>query len=377
MFEALRKKSLKSTLALSIIMIVIGAAMVLFQGVTAFYGLFGYVDFKTLKPEQIRNQMVDIEMVTNFGSFIEEYEYNKDTHFRRTTDLYYVIWTGDDYDVSDTEFRYMGIKVPVSYQDELDDMAEAYWEGSYSAPVSFSGRIRKMNDEEYQYFKEYFTSGEDGASTEWFEENTLPYYIQTVPSKAGTNGTAFTVTGGGLLLIVWAVIRICRAASGATLKSLRNTLAAEGCTDASAESDYNSAQTFAKNCSIRVGLRFIYYMSGAAPKAIPASKILWAYQNTTTHYRNGIKTGTSYSVMIYTEGGEKSSYTLSVPNENVSQSILQRISVSFPWAVVGYSDELKRMFNKDRSQFLALRYNTVAHVAIDPVMANTNQPDLQ
>lgn len=373
MFEALRKKALKSTLVVSIIMIVIGIGLVIFQGVTAFYALVGYVDFKTLKPDEIRNQMVDIDVITNFGYYIEEYEYNKETSYRRTTNMYYVIWTGDDYDVTDTDFKYIGIKVPASYKSKMNDMADAYWEdGSYSDPISFSGQIRRMSSEDYEYFREYFTGGVDGASMEWFEANTLPYYIQTVVSKPSTNGAALVVTGIGILLIVWAVIRICRAASGATLKSLRKTIEAEGCTEATVESDYNSAQTFAKNNSIRVGLRFIYFMSGAVPKAIPVSKIMWAYQNTTTHYRNGIKTGTSYSVMIYVENGERSSYTLSVPNEAVSQSILERIGTSFPWVVVGYSDDLKRMYNKERAQFLALRYNTVAHVAVDPAMSGTN-----
>lgn len=39
-----------------------------------------------------------------------------------------------------------------------------------------------------------------------------------------------------------------------------------------------------------------------------------------------------------------------------------------PWVVVGYTDDLKRMFNKDRAAFLNLRYNTVEHVAVEPGM---------
>lgn len=370
MIEALRKKALKSTLVWSIIMIIAGIAMLVFQGVTAFYAVFGYVDFKTLKPEQIKFQMVDVDLTTNFGYYIEEYEYNTETKYRKTTDLYYVIWTGDE--ETDEEFRYMGIKVPASYKSKMDDMADAYWEGYYSEPIHFSGQIRKMSSEDYGYFKDYFTGGENGWTDEEFEQATIPYYIQTVVSKPSTNGIALVISIGGIALIVWAIVRICRAATGATLKRFRKAIEAEGCTEATAESDYNAAQSFTKNGDIRIGRLFLYYMQGAVPKALPMNKMEWVYQITTTHRRNGIKTGTSYSIMIYMERGDSLSVTIQVPNEAVSQAILDKINSTYPWVVVGYSEEIKRLFNKDRSQFLSLRYNTVEHIPVDPATASNS-----
>lgn len=367
MFEALRKKSLKSALVWAIILIIIGLGMIFFQGPEAFRAAVGYTKFESLAPDEIGpRMMVDVELTANFGYFIEEYEENTSTHYKRTTDLYYVIWTGDDDAV---DYRYMAIKVPVAYKNRMEEMANNTYEGYLSDPISFSGEIRKMDSEEYRYFKEYFTDGEDGWTTEEFEEWTLPYYIQTIQSKASTNGVAIVVCLIGAGLLIWGIIRICRAASGASLKSFRKAIAAEGYSESMVESDYNSAQSFTKDGSIKIGRLFIYYMSGSAPKAIPVNKIQWAYQITTTHRRNGIKTGTTYSIMIYVESGERLSITLAVPNEAVSQAILEKMGATFPWVVVGFSDEIKRLFNKDRAQFLALRYNTVEHVAVDPAMA--------
>lgn len=374
MFEVLRKKSLKSVLIVSIILILIGGGLIFFQGPEAFYAVVGYADFESLEPDKIHSRMmVDVDMSLNWGCFVEEYEESTSTHYRRTTDLYYVIVTSDwtkEYYVDD--YRYMAIKVPASYENKLEEMADNTYEGYLSDPISFSGKILKMEPKIYKYFTEYFVY-DDGFTMEEFEEITLPYYIQTQTNKVSDNAIAIGVALGGLALVIWGIVRICRAASGSYLKKFRQAIAAEGYTETSVESDFNSAQSFAKNSGIKIGRLFVYNIDGSVPTAIPASKMMWAYQVTTTHRTNGIKTGTSYSIMIYVDRDKKPSITLSVPSEAVSQAILQRINTSFPWVVVGFSEEIKRLFNKDRAQFLALRYNTMEHVAVDPAMASYNE----
>ena len=360
MLDTLRKKSIKSTLIWSVIMFIIGFVMVIIKAQGTLYGIAGYENFENLKASEIKNQMVDIELTTNYGGFLEKYEYNKKTRVRKTTDLYYIILTGGD---NSLDYYYMAIEVPYSYMDQMETMTDNTYEGIYSDPISFSGHIRKMTDEEYSYFKSSFTAS--GWTAAEIENETIPYCIDVVANKTVENIFSFIIFGGGLLLIGIGIVRICRAAGGATLKDLKDTFAAAGCTEATAEADYNAATAFTKNDNIKIGRLFTYYMSGAKPKAIPNSKIMWAYQITTTHRTNGIKTGTTYSAMIYVEG-MKGYVTLSMPNEATTQALLQKIQQTMPWVVVGYSEDLKRLFNKDRAQFLSLRYNTVEHIAVDP-----------
>lgn len=379
MFETLKKKALKTTLAGSIVMILIGIGLLVFMGQNAFYGLVGYATFENLEPNQIIwGQMVDVELTLNFDYYIEEYEKNTNTGRTTTTDYYYVIMTGDDYS---EDVRLMTIKVPATYRSAMEKMCENTYAGYYSDPLYFYGRIRRLNNEEYNYFKEfmgYFLFGEENYTDysaedqELFDETTLRYYIDVVDNKLATDVIAYVVSAGGLALLIWGIIRIVKAANGSTLKSLRNTIAAEGCSEASVESDYNAAQSYTKNESIKVGRLFTYYMSGSIPKAIPNSKMLWAYQTTTTHRTNGIKTGTTYSIVIYTYG-EKNPVTLSMPNEAVTQTVLERFHTTLPWVVVGFSEDIKRLFFKDRPRFLELRYNTVEHYAVDPSAAAYGQ----
>lgn len=360
MFEELKKKSFKNSLWGTVFSLVIGVVLICISASSAFYAVAGYADFEQLTPEEIRNQTVTFEMTTNFGYYLEEYEENTETHRRTTTDLYYIIWTGDEYA---TDYRYMTVKVPASFEKKMDAMAENTYNNLLSDPILIAGKIRKLSDEEYKYFVEFFE--ESGWTAEEIEEGTLPYYIDYYNSVSSMNVMYILFFVGGVALTVYGIFRLVKASKGGYLKKLHDDIATAGYSESTIESDFARATSMTKNGSIKIGSLMTYYESGSCVRAIPNNKIMWAYQNTVTHRTNGIKTGTTYNVMIYAET-RKTDICLSVPNEATAQEMLQKMSNMFPWIVIGYSDQLKKMFNKDRAQFLNLRYNTCEHVAVEP-----------
>lgn len=348
MFETLKKKSLKSSLVLTIILAAVGIGLAVHFALGTWYVVTGYVSFVDLDPDEISNQWVALNLEENWGAFADYSETNSSTHITKTISLYYIILTEDDYS---TDFRYMAVEVPAAYENRMEQMAQR---GAYDNPLFLSGRIRKMDDDIYRYFKEYMMDG--GLTEEEFEQYTLPYYIKVYSDEMYEN--VFTVAAFlfGVLLLLLAVFRLVKALSGSYLKKLKEDIASIGISEYSAESDWNSAVEICKG--IKVGRFFTYYMEGSKPRAIPNSKVLWVYQNTTTHRTNGIKTGTTYSVMIWIDGW-KHAANLGMPNETTAQEMLKRFSAQFPWVVVGYSDELRQMYTKNRAQFMQLRYNTV------------------
>ena len=346
MFESLKKRSLKSSLLLTVLSGTIGIALTVFFAVGTWYVVTGYVPFVNLKPDEISNQWVALELKENWGSFAEVTETNSKTHSSRTIHLYYVMLTGNDYS---TDFCYMAVRVPAEYEKRMDQMAN----GRYGDPVFLSGRIRKMEDDIYQYFREYMLEG--GFTEEEFMENTLPYYIMVYPNETWENVFTVAAFSAGVLLILTALIRLIKAVNGSFLKKLRQDISSVGISELTAESDWNSAVEICKD--VKTGRLFTYYMEGCKPRAIPNSKILWSYQNTTTHRTNGIKTGTTYSVMIWVDG-QKNAFNIGMPNEAAAQAMLHRYTMQFPWVVVGYSDELRKMYHNNRAQFLQLRYHT-------------------
>lgn len=362
MLEELKKKSFKKSLPATIILFIIAVVL----AVIAIPKISNVKNFEDLEPDEIKNQNVKIGVTTNFGSFLEEYSENTSTHKRTTTHLYYIIQTGDE-DADD--FVYMSIKVPVKYEKQMDKIIDKTYEGEYSDPFYFVGHIRKLDKEEYSYFKRAWKS--IGWMDEDIEEYTIPYYIDVTGTSVVTGNDILYIillVGAGLL-VLWGVVRIIKGTNGSYVKAFTRDIQSAGYTETTAFSDLNNAFSFSGD-NIKVGrLLFFYGMNDTVPRAIPVSKILWAYQNTTTHRTNGVKTGTTYSLMIFVDGN-KTATTISVPSEAVAQGVLQQMNTMYPWVVIGYTDEIKKLFNKDRAQFLQLRYNKVEHTAVEPGFNN-------
>ncbi len=366
MFDELKKKSLKSSLLGTIILLIVGVALTVFLGAKAFSAAFGYTTFEDLAPDEIHpGQLVEANVVVNFGSCIEEYEYQESAPraTQRTTSLYYVIWTRDG---SFNDDRYLAIKVPAKYKSQMEDMYENTAAGYYSDPITLSGEVKKLNEEELRYFKEYFVydDGTEGFTEAEYEQITLPYYINVYASKASMNAVFLIGFAGGVVCLIFGILRIVKATSGGYLKKLRQDIVNAGYSESYVESDYASATSITKNGSIKVGRLMTYYSSGATMRAFANKDIVWAYQSTTTHRTNGIKTGTTYSSILYLRG-QKSAVTLSMPNEATTQEFLKRVGTMFPWAVVGYSEDLRRLFFKEYQQFLDLRFNTMEHNPVE------------
>lgn len=351
MLEKLKKKSITKALPSIIILLIAGIVLigVEFSAVTSL--IKGHVRFETLEPEEIRaNLIVDASIDVNFGGFMEEYEENTTTHSRRTTDIYYVIWTGDE----DSEnYKYMGIKVPASDESKMEAMAEATYNYEYSDPVKYSGAINKMSSTEYGYFKEYFQ--ESGWSDEEIEEYTLPYFINVGALTGGAAGTAFFIFVLGVFLAALGLITLISALLGGKLKAFKKEIQASGFTETDVEYEYESARAFGKKNDLRIGGRFIFYIAGNKPHMLVKDQIVWVYQQNTTHRTNGIKTGMSYELLVYCLNDNKVK-SIAIPNEDTGREVLQYLHETMPRAVVGFSDELLKMFKKDYQNFLQLRY---------------------
>lgn len=363
MLDELKKRCFKKSLPLAIILIAAGIALILFQASNAFYALTGLVHFEDLAPEEIKNQLIQADVNAVFDNYLEEYSENTSTHYRTTTFLYYITWTGDDYA---TDYRYITVKVPADLKSAMNGIMEFTAEKDYSHSIHLTGKIEKLSQEDYDYFQEYFVDI-CGFSQEQFESMTLPYYIKVNMSlDSGFKYIYVVAVAAGIGLVLWGVLRIVNAARGKCLRKFIRDYESAGYTQSAIEADAEASICYSRHEDMRVGrLCFYYGLNSAEPRAIPNNRIMWAYQNTTTHRTNGIKTGTTYSIVLYVEG-YKNTFNIGVPTEQITQDILRRMNETLPWVVVGYSDDLRRLYIKERDQFLNLRYNTVEHVAVDP-----------
>lgn len=363
MLEELKKKSFKKSLPMSIILIVIGLVLTIWNAASTFCALFGYATFEDLRPNQVGGKLVEADINIVYECYLEQGTKNTSTNRTTINYVWYVIATGDIYE---TDYRYLAIRVPKSLSKKMDTIMEYYYDYGMPAAESLqvTGKVKRFfPDKYYNYFHDLFVEDYEW-SEEDFKDYTIPYYLDVnLNMDAAKYGYVF-LFAVGLALILWGIVRIIKGATGSSLKRFIYDYQSAGFTDGAIESDVATATSFTKD--IKIGRLCTYYgMNGATPRAIPNGKIMWTYQNTTTHRTNGVPTGTTYSIMVYADG-IKNAVSISVPNEATAQDILKKMSEIFPWVVVGYSDELRKLFNKDRAQFLQLRYNTVEHVAVEP-----------
>ena len=350
MLEGLRKKSIKKILPVVIILWILGLLCSGLEISNLLAVTKAPVKFESLEVEEIKeNVIVNATIDVNFGAFLEEYEENTSTHQTRTTDMYYVIWTGDDDAV---DYRYMGIKVPDYYIFRMDQMTEATFNGEIVEPIEYSGAIKKMDEEEFDYLKEYFLLMD--FTEEELPEYIIPYYIDCGALVGGAATTVYVIFGLGLVLIALGVIILINAVKGGSLKKFKKELETLGISEDSADIEYENARVFG---DIRIGSRLTFYMIGSRPHVVMNDAIVWAYTHTTTHRTNGIKTGTTYAVVLATN--EKKVMNIPVKNESVCLSVLDDMQKYMPWVVLGYSDELRNLYNKDMANFLEIVYNKV------------------
>jgi len=75
--------------------------------------------------------------------------------------------------------------------------------------------------------------------------------------------------------------------------------------------------------------------------------LVWAYKKVTQHSVNFIPTGKSYSAVMVFYGG---SATVSGSSTQIDE-LLQKTALKSPWAIFGFSSELKDLFNKKTEDF--------------------------
>lgn len=365
MLEKLKKKSIKKSWFGILVLFAIGVVLICLEFSNVVSLLHGRVQFETLEPDEINGSLVvDVSLDTNFGAYMEEYERNTKTNYTRTTDLYYVIWTGDAYA---EDFKYMGIKVPASEENTMEDIAEATYYQEYIDPVTYSGAINKMSKEEYQYFKDYFI--ESGWSEEEIEEYTLPYYISVGALTGGSAVSVYVFLAIGIILVILAIWRFIFVMRGGCLKTIRKEMEEIGVSESELDYEYEGAKLYYKANDFRIGKRVTFFMLGSKAHVISNAKIVWAYQKNTTHRTNGIKTGTTYDIVYKTY--ERKNFQVSIPNEQTGQELLQYLNETMPWIVIGFDNDINNLYQKDYQNFLQLRYNQVPH---DPY-ANIQQND--
>jgi hypothetical protein len=101
--------------------------------------------------------------------------------------------------------------------------------------------------------------------------------------------------------------------------------------------------------SMTVTPSWMMHASTYSMTAVPFKDLIWFYQKVTTHRVNGIPTRKSYTIVTCDRAGKTSELAT---NQHQIEQTVTLIQQKAPWAIAGYSDDLQKMWNKERDQMI-------------------------
>ncbi len=276
---------------------------------------------------------------------------------------YYVIPCKEDAYLDSVDY-YLAVYVGSNKFDDMDAVCDDTWayltgEGENQGRTCFvKGTIRRMDSDERQYFEEWFY--EAGMSEEEYQEYAATYVLMD-GYYAYFDGEAklpqiIVMTVIALVIIGIGIFVLIRSLTGGFLKKLKCDLAQYGALgDSRLVMDYENAHVISKK--LRVGQIFTYNSKPISPRAYLNSNIVWAYQQRTKNYTNGIYSGSSYQVWLYSVKQSVVDAQISLKKKHCDE-LLEYYNNHFRHMVVGYTDQLRELYFSNKDEFLSLRYNS-------------------
>lgn len=353
MLKKMRKKSVTQGIVWIIVCLILaGGAMFFSKG--AVFKLFQQpVDLSTLPLDQIEGKYVTANVDFLFDAFAEMTEKNSKTNVEKSTEQYFVYPVVEK--GTDNVLYYIGFQVKKADYSKAEKLVKetyAYQSGEGEKPTStftITGGITKMDSKVARFFTEYFT--DSGASEEEVAEMAAACLLQENMVDGVNIPAIYIFSIFALIMILVAIgIAVYVATGGAQAKAKRYILAHS---DASglerAEEDCDNATQIG---AARFGNEWIFFNKGTKTFALKVSELLWGYMHTVTTRTNGIKSGTSYGIILYTMDQKKTE--INMKSEDNAVAALTLLKEKNPELVVGYNDQLKDMMKHDFEGFKAM-----------------------
>jgi hypothetical protein len=118
----------------------------------------------------------------------------------------------------------------------------------------------------------------------------------------------------------------------------------------SAEIDQDCLAPPVKYKNLRLTQNWIIFRKFFSSYITPIADVAWVYELVTRHRTNGIPTGKTYSAVIL--GKHKQQITFQASRKKVD-AVIAELNQRAPWAIFGFSEELRTTWNKNHPAFVA------------------------
>lgn len=151
-----------------------------------------------------------------------------------------------------------------------------------------------------------------------------------------------------VLLALWNIIKGVRRSTAFEAHPVARALARFGQPDqvaAAIAAEVQNDPHGVKVGPIQITPSWLLRSTAYSLNVVHLSEIVWAYQKVTQHSYNFVPTGKTYAVVLKQRNGK--ALEMSIKKKAV-EPVMEAIHSRAPWAIIGFSSELERAWNKER-----------------------------
>ncbi|MBQ9120530.1 MAG: hypothetical protein IJY09_10855 [Lachnospiraceae bacterium] len=346
MLEEARAKCKKSLQKQMIWSAVIAIVLLLAPLMAPLSLILGPKELDAKNMEDYKGKYVSYTIRYAFVDYAESYSVNKDTGNRVRTNSYsYVIYDWD----SNTCFSVEVSSKDYDTMEDIEDETLDYCDGAEKGETSLriKGTLRELKGEELEYFKEgiEYTGAKNkikniSEHTKYFvidydEVNGIPMVV-----------VIFAYIGIAVCVIIF-IVGLVKTLTDAPNKKLKKFLDAN-MTVREDQIDTDMRGAVKVGANVWAGKQYTVYLVSSTIRVLVNKNLVWAY-----YYK---RTGRNAVSQVRTFNKDKKMVVINL-SEALSKQLLAAYAEMQPQMVLGYDRDLEKMYNKDFTGFLNLRYN--------------------
>lgn len=345
MIKDLKAKSMKNIVGRIIIGVI---ALVVIAGifVPSIIKMFSVPnDLATVPLDKLEGAYVQSEITAIYDNF---YYYTEESDGTEHIDInYYTIPIGTE------EFCVIGLKDDFYSAETLYNESYAYMYDEIdeiTSTFNVTGTFEKMDSEVYEMYIQIFS--ENGYTQEEINRLALPYVLIVNQIGDFDKSTLYFSMVGMVLLLLFILYHVIMAITGSNLSPIKKQITEMGSINGEEKMELDYTSAFAVEGNLFIGQIFSFFTSGTKVYALKNSDIVWAYLEQITRRVYGIKTSVNKSLIIYDKNKKK--YTIAMKKEENVLAALNHYSNTHTNIVLGFNNQLKKLFKKDYDSFLTL-----------------------
>lgn len=161
---------------------------------------------------------------------------------------------------------------------------------------------------------------------------------------------ALVITVPLLLFASWSIYRVLQRQSDISKHPIIKSISRYGPPDIARQIDIELGPDVTKHGKVAVPPSWLLLPTFFGLSVCHVPDIIWAYKKVTKHAWNFIPTGKSYAVLMWDRYGI--SLELTTTSEK-ADSILHSLAERLPWAVFGFTEELRQIVNGNWASVVA------------------------